>query len=99
MGELSLYIRCIYPTQITNYSYFASGTGAAGVVGAFLWWEIRGLGVRIGVGLSSVRAISSVCDSSFNQLYIKGPTIRHSTDLSSTPTEPSSVLISYTSGN
>ncbi|KAI0283624.1 CLN3 protein-domain-containing protein [Russula aff. rugulosa BPL654] len=34
--------------------YFASGTGAAGVVGAFLWWEIRGLGVRIGVGLSSV---------------------------------------------
>jgi battenin len=35
-------------------SYFASGTGAAGLVGAFLWWEIRGLGVRIGVGLSSV---------------------------------------------
>ncbi|KAI0000431.1 batten's disease protein Cln3 [Russula vinacea] len=34
--------------------YFASGTGAAGLVGAFLWWEIRGLGVRIGVGLSSV---------------------------------------------
>lgn len=34
--------------------YFASGTGAAGLVGAFLWWEVRGLGVRIGVGLSSV---------------------------------------------
>lgn len=34
--------------------YFASGTGAAGLVGAFLWWELRGLGVRIGVGLSSV---------------------------------------------
>ncbi|KAF8482724.1 batten's disease protein Cln3 [Russula ochroleuca] len=34
--------------------YFASGTGAAGLAGAFLWWEIRGLGVRIGVGLSSV---------------------------------------------
>ncbi|KAL0946243.1 hypothetical protein HGRIS_012500 [Hohenbuehelia grisea] len=34
-------------------SYFASGTGAAGLVGAFLWWELRGLGVRFGVGLSS----------------------------------------------
>jgi hypothetical protein len=36
------------------YSYFASGTGAAGLVGAFLWWEMRGLGVRVGVGLPSV---------------------------------------------
>ena len=34
--------------------YFASGTGAAGLVGAFLWWTMRGLGVRTGVGLSSV---------------------------------------------
>ncbi|KAG6857514.1 hypothetical protein H0H87_002139 [Tephrocybe sp. NHM501043] len=34
--------------------YFASGTGAAGLVGAFLWWEVRSLGVRVGVGLSSV---------------------------------------------
>ncbi len=80
-------------------SYFASGTGAAGLVGAFLWWEIRGLGVRIGVGLSSVRPISSVCDPSFNQLYIQGPTIRHPTNLFSTPTAPSSVLLSYTPGN
>ena len=45
---------------MTLTSYFASGTGAAGLVGAFLWWEIRGLGVRIGVGLSSVRPILSV---------------------------------------
>ena len=35
--------------------YFASGTGAAGLVGAFLWWELRNLGVRVGVGLSSVK--------------------------------------------
>ncbi|KAG6909736.1 hypothetical protein DXG01_015724 [Tephrocybe rancida] len=34
--------------------YFASGTGAAGLVGALLWWELRGLGVKLGVGLSSV---------------------------------------------
>lgn len=37
-----------------SVGYFASGTGAAGLVGAFLWWEMRGLGVRLGVGLSSV---------------------------------------------
>lgn len=35
--------------------YFASGTGAAGLVGASLWWVVRGLGVRTGVGISSVR--------------------------------------------
>ncbi|EIN10244.1 batten's disease protein Cln3 [Punctularia strigosozonata HHB-11173 SS5] len=34
--------------------YFASGTGAAGIVGSFLWWEVRGLGVREGVGLSTI---------------------------------------------
>lgn len=41
-------------TLTVNYRYFASGTGAAGLVGAFLWWELRKLGVKIGVGLSSV---------------------------------------------
>ena len=39
----------------THKRYFASGTGAAGLVGAFAWWELRGLGVRVGVGISSVR--------------------------------------------
>jgi battenin len=34
--------------------YFASGTGAAGIVGAFMWWELRGLGVSTGVGISAV---------------------------------------------
>ncbi|KZT60025.1 batten's disease protein Cln3 [Calocera cornea HHB12733] len=34
--------------------YFASGTGAAGLVGAGLWWVLRGLGVTTGVGISSV---------------------------------------------
>ena len=37
--------------------YFASGTGAAGLVGAFMWWELRGLGVRTGVGISAVGAL------------------------------------------
>ena len=41
-------------------SYFASGTGAAGISGAFLWWEVRGLGVRVGVGMSSVRRLRVV---------------------------------------
>jgi hypothetical protein len=37
-----------------SVGYFASGTGAAGLVGAFLWWELRKFGVRFGVGISSV---------------------------------------------
>ncbi|KAI0319351.1 batten's disease protein Cln3 [Amylostereum chailletii] len=35
-------------------SYFASGTGAAGLVGALLWWEVRSFGVRVGVSLSAI---------------------------------------------
>lgn len=35
--------------------WFSSGTGAAGLVGAGLWWELRGLGVRTGISISSVR--------------------------------------------
>jgi len=44
------------PPSIAGHSvgYFASGTGAAGLVGAFMWWEVRGLGVRTGVGISSI---------------------------------------------
>ncbi|KAJ6591212.1 batten's disease protein Cln3 [Mycena vulgaris] len=58
LGELTfLQLSTTYaPPSIAGHSvgYFASGTGAAGLVGAFLWWELRGLGVRVGVGLSSV---------------------------------------------
>ncbi|GAA5911345.1 hypothetical protein JCM6882_002352 [Rhodosporidiobolus microsporus] len=34
--------------------WFSSGTGAAGVGGAGLWWVLRGLGVRVGLGVCSV---------------------------------------------
>ena len=62
----------MFPTQITITRYFASGTGAAGLVGAFLWWELRGLGVRIGVGLSSVSPISRVaCFATYPDAYPK----------------------------
>ncbi|KAF7292802.1 Protein BTN [Mycena indigotica] len=58
LGELTfLQLSTTYsPPSIAGHSvgYFSSGTGAAGLVGAFLWWEVRGLGVRVGVGLSSV---------------------------------------------
>ncbi|KAF5325496.1 hypothetical protein D9619_009725 [Psilocybe cf. subviscida] len=58
LGELTfLQLSTTYtPPSVGGYSvgYFASGTGAAGLVGAFLWWEVRGLGVRLGVGMSSV---------------------------------------------
>ena len=58
-------VGCVFPesrlyagSQRTRY--FASGTGAAGLVGAFLWWELRNLGVRTGVGLSSVSVLWTV---------------------------------------
>ncbi|KAJ7077800.1 batten's disease protein Cln3, partial [Mycena crocata] len=58
LGELTfLQLSTTYaPPSVAGHSvgYFASGTGAAGLVGALLWWEVRGLGVRVGVGLSSV---------------------------------------------
>ncbi|KAH9956927.1 batten's disease protein Cln3 [Russula dissimulans] len=58
LGELTfLQLSTIYhPPSVAGrgVGYFASGTGAAGLVGALLWWEIRGLGVRIGVGVSSI---------------------------------------------
>ncbi|KAJ7242064.1 batten's disease protein Cln3 [Mycena rebaudengoi] len=58
LGELTfLQLSTTYaPPSVAGHSvgYFASGTGAAGLVGAFLWWEVRGLGVRLGVGMSSV---------------------------------------------
>ncbi|KDQ62321.1 hypothetical protein JAAARDRAFT_170622 [Jaapia argillacea MUCL 33604] len=58
LGELTfLQLSTTYhPPSVAGHGvgYFASGTGAAGLVGAFIWWEVRGLGVRTGVGLSSV---------------------------------------------
>ncbi|KIK61333.1 hypothetical protein GYMLUDRAFT_580351 [Collybiopsis luxurians FD-317 M1] len=58
LGELTfLQLSTTYaPPAVAGHGvgYFASGTGAAGLVGAFLWWEVRGLGVRTGVGLSSI---------------------------------------------
>ncbi|ETW77378.1 small molecule transporter [Heterobasidion irregulare TC 32-1] len=58
LGELTfLQLSTTYhPPSVGGHSvgYFASGTGAAGLLGAFLWWEVRSLGVRVGVGLSAV---------------------------------------------
>ncbi|GAA6003343.1 hypothetical protein JCM10207_000285 [Rhodosporidiobolus poonsookiae] len=34
--------------------WFSSGTGAAGVGGAGLWWVLRGLGVRWGLGVCAI---------------------------------------------
>jgi len=58
LGELTfLQLSTTYsPASVAgrSISYFASGTGAAGLVGALIWWEVRSLGVQLGVGLSSV---------------------------------------------
>lgn len=39
----------------TAVGWFSSGTGAAGIGGAGLWWVVRGLGVRRGLLICSVR--------------------------------------------
>jgi len=53
LGELTfLQLSTRYPS--TGVSYFASGTGGAGVAGAGAWWFLRRLGVKEGVGISSV---------------------------------------------
>ncbi|KAI9458512.1 batten's disease protein Cln3, partial [Boletus coccyginus] len=60
LGELTfLQLSTTYNRSVGGHSvgYFASGTGAAGLVGAFLWWEIRGFGVRLGVGFSAILPI------------------------------------------
>lgn len=44
--------------------WFASGTGAAGLVGAGLWWVLRGLGVRVGLLICSVRRVVLRCGQS-----------------------------------
>lgn len=42
-----------------SVGWFASGTGAAGLFGAGLWWTLRGLGVTVGLGVSSVGLVST----------------------------------------
>ncbi|KAF8584628.1 batten's disease protein Cln3 [Ramaria rubella] len=58
LGELTfLQLSTTYrPRSVAGYAvgYFASGTGAAGLVGAALWWFVRSLGVRLGIGLSAI---------------------------------------------
>lgn len=57
LGELTfLQLSTTYKSQAAGEAvgYFASGTGCAGLLGAGLWWVLRGLGVREGVGISSV---------------------------------------------
>jgi len=57
LGELTfLQLSTTYGSNTAGQAvgYFASGTGAAGLFGAALWWCLRSLGVKEGVGISSV---------------------------------------------
>ncbi|WFD30664.1 battenin CLN3 protein [Malassezia sp. CBS 17886] len=54
LGEITiLQYTTRYPYQVTTDSvgWFASGTGAAGLVGALAWWLVRPLGVSRGLGI------------------------------------------------
>lgn len=57
LGELTfLQLSTTYRSNASGEAigYFSSGTGGAGLLGAGLWWGLRSLGVREGVGISSV---------------------------------------------
>jgi hypothetical protein len=68
--------------------YFASGTGAAGLVGAFLWWEVRGFGVRTGVGISAVRYTFSLSQGSLTKEYLSDTTVYNSPNICLPPAAP-----------
>ncbi|KAI9636806.1 putative basic amino acid transporter [Dioszegia hungarica] len=57
LGELSfLQMTTTYPSRAasqTALGAWSTGTGAAGIAGAGLWWLLRGLGVKGGLGISS----------------------------------------------
>lgn len=59
LGELTfLQLTTTLPTRSssrTALGAWSSGTGFAGIAGAGIWWLLRGLGVKGGLGISSVR--------------------------------------------
>lgn len=61
LGEMTFLQRttCYHNDEYSKLAvgWFSSGTGAAGLVGAGLWWELRGLGVKTGISLSSVSSL------------------------------------------
>jgi battenin len=61
LGELTfLQLTTTLPTassSSTALGAWASGTGFAGIAGAGIWWILRGLGVKVGLGISSVRVM------------------------------------------
>lgn len=65
MGELTfLQLTTTLPTEATSKTAlgaWSSGTGFAGVAGAGIWWLLRGLGVKGGLGLSSVSQTHFIC--------------------------------------
>lgn len=58
LGEMTFLQRttCYHNDEYAKKAvgWFSSGTGAAGLVGAALWWELRALGVKTGISISSV---------------------------------------------
>lgn len=61
LGELTfLQMTTTLPTRNssrTALGAWSSGTGFAGIAGAAIWWLLRGLGVKGGLGISSVSCL------------------------------------------
>lgn len=81
MGELTfLQLTTTLPTEATSKTAlgaWSSGTGFAGVAGAGIWWLLRGLGVKGGLGLSSVSQTHFIC----SHRITCGEALRQLTDL------------------
>lgn len=58
LGELTFFqLSTTYRSNASGHAVgdFASGTGAAGLLGASLWWGLRSVGVKEGIRMASVR--------------------------------------------
>lgn len=65
LGEMTyLQLSTTYGSSLGGIAigWFSSGTGAAGIVGALLWWELRALGVTKGLYICSVSDNSHFLD-------------------------------------
>ncbi|KAL7409605.1 CLN3 protein-domain-containing protein [Mrakia frigida] len=60
LGELTfLQLSSSYPSN-QSLGGFASGTGGAGIVGAGLWWLVKGWGVQLALGVFSILPLGMV---------------------------------------
>ncbi|WVQ81130.1 hypothetical protein IAT38_003252 [Cryptococcus sp. DSM 104549] len=88
LGELTfLQLTTTLPTRSTSKTAlgaWSSGTGFAGIAGAGIWWLLRGLGVKRGLGLSSPLPTDTVPPT----IFVSGPSSEYLPRSDASPTPP-----------